>query len=402
MAAKAVPLFLASLAVPGGAFLQVARGLYNGVMLFVEKGRQLAQVGQALFASASAIAAGQLTPAATAVENTLVKILPVALSFLARQLGLDGLSGAIQTGLQKVQVPVEKAVNRVLDTVAEKANALWAKLKRRPAKPELMAALPASIPADPQARLDAGLRAAARAVQQLPGQWQTQQALEPVLAQVKATYGFQQLEPYAWHGRWQVRGRVNPSGTLDLGRLTAAGEMQRLRVNDAIKVLYIDGMWVAYVTEITDKIVRFRYADARKKESTLPVEEFLRQYAAGKLTLHIDSRRAVFLGSNPSREGDVGKALKARYAAQGRYRVGPPEQFRHADVWYDLSACDLSHEPVDAVTYWNTVGYKLGPQAPEVRRWMNDPANYTFEPLALNRARGSRDNERYRDPEPQS
>jgi len=56
VAAKAVPLFLASLAVPGGAFLQVARGLYNGVMLFVEKGRQLAQVGQALFASAAAIA----------------------------------------------------------------------------------------------------------------------------------------------------------------------------------------------------------------------------------------------------------------------------------------------------------------------------------------------------------
>ena len=129
VAARAVPLFLASLAVPGGAFLQLARGLYNGVMLFVEKGRQLAQVGQALFASAAAIAAGQLTPAATAVENTLVKLLPVALAFLARQLGLDGLSGAIQTGLQKVQVPVEKALNKVLDTVAQKANAIWGALK---------------------------------------------------------------------------------------------------------------------------------------------------------------------------------------------------------------------------------------------------------------------------------
>jgi len=72
VAAKAVPLFLASLAVPGGAFLQLARGLYHGVMLFVEKGKQLAQVGQALFASASAIAAGQLAPAALAVENILV------------------------------------------------------------------------------------------------------------------------------------------------------------------------------------------------------------------------------------------------------------------------------------------------------------------------------------------
>jgi hypothetical protein len=62
VAARAVPLFLASLAVPGGAFVQVARGLYNGVVLFVEKGKQIAQVGQALFAAASAIAAGQLAP----------------------------------------------------------------------------------------------------------------------------------------------------------------------------------------------------------------------------------------------------------------------------------------------------------------------------------------------------
>ena len=129
VAARAVPLFLASLAVPSGAFVQLARGLYNGVMLFVEKGRQIAQVGQALFDSATAIAASQLAPAAQAVENTLVKLLPVALAFLARQFGLDGLSGAIQTGLKKVRVPVEKALNRVLDSVVQKANALWSTLK---------------------------------------------------------------------------------------------------------------------------------------------------------------------------------------------------------------------------------------------------------------------------------
>ena len=36
VAAKAVPLLLASLVVPGGAFLQLARSLYHGVLLFVE------------------------------------------------------------------------------------------------------------------------------------------------------------------------------------------------------------------------------------------------------------------------------------------------------------------------------------------------------------------------------
>jgi hypothetical protein len=129
VAVRAVPVFLATLAVPGGAFVQVARGIYNGVLTFVEKGKQIAQVGTALLGSVSAIAAGQLAPAAQAVETTLVKVLPVALSFLARWLGLDGISGAIQTGLQKVQAPVERAVGKVLDAVVDKAKAIWGAVK---------------------------------------------------------------------------------------------------------------------------------------------------------------------------------------------------------------------------------------------------------------------------------
>ncbi|GAA4364260.1 hypothetical protein GCM10023185_33630 [Hymenobacter saemangeumensis] len=51
------------------------------------------------------------------------------MSFLAKWLNLDGISGAIQTGLKKVQAPVEKAVNNVLDLVIDKA--LWGKLQTR-------------------------------------------------------------------------------------------------------------------------------------------------------------------------------------------------------------------------------------------------------------------------------
>jgi hypothetical protein len=129
LAARAVAVFLATLSVPGGAFVQVARGIYNGVMTFVEKGRQIAQVGTALLGSLGAIAAGQLAPAAQAVETTLVKVLPVALSFLAQWLGLGGIGQAVRDGLKKVQAPVEKAVNKVLDAVTDKAKTLWRKLK---------------------------------------------------------------------------------------------------------------------------------------------------------------------------------------------------------------------------------------------------------------------------------
>jgi hypothetical protein len=116
-------------AVPGGAFGQVAKGLYSAVMTFGEKGQQIARVGTALLGPLRAIAAGQVAPAAQAVETTLVQVLPVALSFLARWLGLGGISGAIRDGLKKVQMPVEKTVNKVLDAVTAKAKALWGRLK---------------------------------------------------------------------------------------------------------------------------------------------------------------------------------------------------------------------------------------------------------------------------------
>jgi hypothetical protein len=70
-----------------------------------------------------------VAPAAQAVETTLVKVLPVALSFLAKWLGLDGISDAIRDGLKKVQAPVEKAVGKVLDVVTEKAKAVWGAVK---------------------------------------------------------------------------------------------------------------------------------------------------------------------------------------------------------------------------------------------------------------------------------
>jgi hypothetical protein len=87
LATRAVPVFLATLAVPGGAFVQVAKGLYSAVMTFVEKGQQIAQVGTALLGSVSAIPAGQLAPAAQAVETTCAYQLPVNQIFIIGNCG---------------------------------------------------------------------------------------------------------------------------------------------------------------------------------------------------------------------------------------------------------------------------------------------------------------------------
>jgi hypothetical protein len=98
-------------------------------------------------------------------------------------------------------------------------------------------------------------------------------------------------------------------------------------------------------------------------------------------------------------------ALVSRYRANNWYQVNPATgegEVKYRPVpqggWVPLAECDKSHEPEDAVSFWNREGYKHGPQSPVVRAWMNDPNNYIFEPSTINRSRGSRNDENYVDP----
>ena len=127
VAKKGIAKFVAGLVVPGGGFLLAAKGIYDTIMTFIEKGKQIAAVGRAFFESVQKIAAGDLTTAAQKVEDTLVRILPVVLAFVAKLLNLDGLTAQIQAGLQKVQAPVNRAVDAVLDKVEKLARPVWDK-----------------------------------------------------------------------------------------------------------------------------------------------------------------------------------------------------------------------------------------------------------------------------------
>ncbi len=63
-----------------------------------------------------------------------------------------------------------------------------------------------------------------------------------------------------------------------------------------------------------------------------------------------------------------------------------------------LTATDMGHLE-DAVKWWNREGYKHGPKADPVRRWMRDPKNYEIQPSDVNRSKGVKLTDRYRQPE---
>jgi hypothetical protein len=112
---------------PAGAIVQAAMAIYNTVMFFIERGSQIAALAEAVFNSIGSIAAGNVAGAANYVEQTIGRSLPVMISFLARLLGLGGVSEHIKNVIKKIQTPIENAMNKLANFIVEKAKGLLGK-----------------------------------------------------------------------------------------------------------------------------------------------------------------------------------------------------------------------------------------------------------------------------------
>lgn len=66
--------------------------------------------------------------------------------------------------------------------------------------------------------------------------------------------------------------------------------------------------------------------------------------------------------------------------------------------WTALRELDMAHKPQDAVRWWNEIGRKFGPRSPEVRKWMLDSKNYTFQHFSTNRSLGAKLKSQYQAP----
>jgi hypothetical protein len=112
---------------PAGAIVQAAMAIYNTVMFFIERGSQIAALAEAVFNSIGSIAAGNVAGAANYVEQTIGRSLPVMISFLARLIGLGGVSEHIKNVIKKIQTPIENAMNKLAIFIVEKGKSLVGK-----------------------------------------------------------------------------------------------------------------------------------------------------------------------------------------------------------------------------------------------------------------------------------
>ncbi len=99
---------------PAAAFIKACKAIDDVVMFFVEKGQQIKEFVDSILDSVESILGGGVGAVANLIENTLAKIIRLAISFLASLLGLGGIGEKIRSIIEKIQKPVNKAIDTVI------------------------------------------------------------------------------------------------------------------------------------------------------------------------------------------------------------------------------------------------------------------------------------------------
>ncbi|EZH71832.1 hypothetical protein ATO12_05490 [Aquimarina atlantica] len=112
---------LVSMFIPGAGFIQAILAIWGAIQVFIQRIQKIIQVGVAFMNSIADIVAGNLVPAATKVVNTMKGILVLAVSFLAEFIGLGKIGDALQNILKKIRDPIDKALDKMILWVKNKA-----------------------------------------------------------------------------------------------------------------------------------------------------------------------------------------------------------------------------------------------------------------------------------------
>ena len=112
--------WVVSLFIPGAGIVKAIIGIYDTVVFFIQKAKQIAQMVGNFLGSMGEIAAGNIAAAAAAMENGLARGLSLVVSFLAALLRLNGITAKIREAIQKIRSKVDAALLKVVKWIAEK------------------------------------------------------------------------------------------------------------------------------------------------------------------------------------------------------------------------------------------------------------------------------------------
>jgi hypothetical protein len=121
--------WVVSIFVPGAGIVKAVIAIYDTVVFFIQKAKQIMQMINSFLGSVAEIAAGNIGAAASALENGLARGLTVVISFLAQLLHLNAITDKIKGAIQKIRSKVDMVLAKVAKWIADKAKMLVGKAK---------------------------------------------------------------------------------------------------------------------------------------------------------------------------------------------------------------------------------------------------------------------------------
>lgn len=208
---------------PAAAFIKACKLIYDVVMFFVNNASRIMKFVNTVLDSVSDIVRGNIGGVVNKINDVLGQMVPILIGFLASVIGLGGIGQKIREIVEKLQKPVNKALDFVIKTGLKLAGPIIRGLKgigsRVKAKAKAGFDKLASkvrggdnTPEGKQQRLDKALSAGERAIDRLPGRAIKAAAAGPVLSAIRLRYGLSRLELVAEGTRWTVEGEINPRG----------------------------------------------------------------------------------------------------------------------------------------------------------------------------------------------
>lgn len=116
--------WIAGIFVPGAGIVKAIIGIYDIVVFFIQKAKQIMKMIGNFLGSISEIAAGNIGAAAEALESGLARGLALVISFLAALLRLTGITAKIRDAIQKIRAKVDDVLSKVAKWIATKAKSL--------------------------------------------------------------------------------------------------------------------------------------------------------------------------------------------------------------------------------------------------------------------------------------
>jgi len=187
--------------IPGAGIIRAIIGVYDTIIFFIQKAKQIMQMIGSFLGSIAEIAAGNIGAAATALEDGLARGLKLVIEFLAKFLRLTGIRNKIKAVIQNIRGKVDAVIEKVATWVVGKAGNLASR------------ALGGNPNASSSERVANALREAVPIVNRFAGRFIGARILRPLLAPLRVRHRLTSIDVVARGDIWLVDAAASPGVT---------------------------------------------------------------------------------------------------------------------------------------------------------------------------------------------